>query len=244
MAHPIGQSRRRPVAVAVVVVAAVSLLLAACGYRGDLETPLAQKFQWYSFLNGDDIRERCVEGTPPHYRLVYNGRYEEQLRRYEIIGDGAGGAIYQAGAQESANVIRLSTDDVLAPWRWQTSETRLSPPELNGFETALRQSGFFEPAPVGLLLDSYGFYWTVVGCRDGVIHFNAWQFPSARYDRLSFPAWLARFDETEVAVNPPRDVGPAERMHLLNPAKRRGDPTIGFTLTVGEDGLRDHGTLF
>ena len=101
------------------------------------------------------------------------------MRAYDLVGDGAGGAVLTARVQERPSLLRVTSDDLLAPWRWRSSSTPLSPPEVDGFESSLRQSGFYEAAPRGLRLDSRRFYWIAVGCRDGEVHFNAWQHPGA-----------------------------------------------------------------
>ena len=44
------------------------------------------------FLAGDDIRQTCGPNGLPRYRLVYNGRYEEQPRSYDLVGLDGGGA--------------------------------------------------------------------------------------------------------------------------------------------------------
>ena len=80
-------------------VTCITILLAGCTYRGDIDNPAVRKVSWFSYLDGTDIRTACAEGAPDSYRLVYNGRYEEQLRSYEITADGAGGAYLVARAK-------------------------------------------------------------------------------------------------------------------------------------------------
>ena len=102
-------------------VTCITILLAGCTYRGDIDNPAVRKVSWFSYLDGTDIRTACVEGAPDSYRLVYNGRYEEQVRSYEITADGAGGAYLTARAKGRTNAFDVSFDDVLAPWRWKRS---------------------------------------------------------------------------------------------------------------------------
>ena len=83
------------------VLALLCGLVPGCAIDQAAHNPLAQRFVWYRFLNGDDIRENCYEGSLRRYRLVYNGRYQEQLRRYEVIADGAGGAYLVSRVQGS-----------------------------------------------------------------------------------------------------------------------------------------------
>src|SRR5688572_17659370 len=82
-----------------VIAVSLSGLMAGCAYHGDsvsdLDNPAVQKFAWFSFLDGHDIREACAAlgpKAPARYRLVYNGQYEKQLRVYEIEAQPSGGA--------------------------------------------------------------------------------------------------------------------------------------------------------
>ena len=45
-------------------------ILAGCTYRGEIDQPATLKATWFSYLNGDDIRSACADGTPVRYRLV------------------------------------------------------------------------------------------------------------------------------------------------------------------------------
>lgn len=213
------------------------LLLLGCSMQEGVNNPLLQRFVWFDYLNGSDLRADCRAGSPPRYRLVYNARYQEQLRRYEVTGDGAGGAFVVARAQASGSLASIALDDVMAPWRWQRSETRLAPGGFAGFEAALERDGFFGPAPKGLRLPSAGFYWTAVGCRDGAVHFGAWRYPSAGYAALAFPALLFAEDRTGLPVNPPREIDAAELAFPRANVNFNNNTGTVFWLRVGAKGL-------
>jgi hypothetical protein len=213
----------------------MAILLAGCSYRGDIDNPLVRKTSWFSYLDGTDIRAACAAGAPDRYRLVYNGRYEEQLRSYELTADGAGGAFLIARAKGRTNAFDISLDDVLAPWRWKRSQTRLSPAEFQRFVALLEQSGQFAGAPVGLRLFSGDFYWVSSACRNGTFHYHAWAFSNDGFSRVRFAEFLFKHDQTELAVNPPRQIPASE---FLGPQGRQEDQTqIRFWLQVREDGL-------
>lgn len=211
------------------------LVLAGCAYRGGTDEPVARRASWFSYLDGGGIRETCVPGSIDRYRLVYNGRYTEQLRSYEVTGDGAGGAILVSRALGKATLATVRSDDLLQPWRWQRAESRLSPAEMHEFMAALERSGTFDDPPDGLRLHSWKFYWVASGCRDGMFQFRAWQHPSAEWDRLAFPEFLLARDATGVPVNPPRPISPAENF-LRGPADERMG-TMRFSLEVSGKGL-------
>lgn len=217
------------------VLLAVLLALGACAYRGGTDDPVSRRLSWFSYLNGDGLRESCGPGTIDRYRLVYNGRYNEQLRTYEVTGDGAGGAILVSRALGQANLANVDLYDLLGPWRWERSEGRLSPAETREFIEILERSGMFAGAPEGLRLNSWRFYWVASGCHDGTYHFAAWQHPSAGWDKLAFPEFLLARDGTGVPFNPPRPVSPAENF-IRGPADER-PPEKRFTLTVRGSGL-------
>ncbi len=212
-------------------------LLVGCATEGATSNPLTQRFVWFRYLNGDDIRQNCFPGGPSRYRLVYNGRYQEQLRRYEVIADGAGGGLLDSRVQGRASLTGVTLNDVMAPWRWQQAEVRLSPGELAELEAALERSGLFGPPAAGLRLPSAGFYWLAVGCREGKMHLNAWLHPSAEFSALEFPDFLFARDGTGVAVNPPRRIDAAELAFQGTRPAATGRQR-NFWLTVGEGGLR------
>lgn len=213
----------------------VSLTL-GCAYRGGTDEPVLRRATWFSYLDGGGIREACVPGTIDRYRLVYNARYNEQLRSYEITGDGAGGGIVVSRAIEEANLAEIRLDDLQAPWRWKRAESRFTPAEMRSFTEALAQSGLFDPPPDGLRLHSWAFYWVASGCRNGEFHFSAWTHPSARWEALTFPELLFANDETGVAVNRARKLPAAERFGPPGGREERG-AEARFTLQVDGSGL-------
>lgn len=213
----------------------VVYLVGGCAYRGDIDNPVVRKVAWFSYVDGADMRSGCAEGALDGYRLVYNGRYEEQLRSYEITADGTGGAYLMARAKGPANAFDVSSDDVLAPWRWNRSEARLSPAEFQRLVALLEESGQFAGAPAGLRLFSGDFYWVGSACRDGAFHYHAWQFSNDGFARTRFAEFLFAHDQTGLAVNPPRKIPAGE---YLGPQGRREDQTeIRFWLQVRENGL-------
>ena len=215
----------------------LAIILAGCAYRGSIDTPPTVKVTWYSYLNGDDIRAACVPGAMDQFRLVYNADYDRQLRSYEVVADGAGGAFLTARAQSGSGLQlqRFSLNDPLALGNWRKSQNRFSPVVFAAFTHALKVSGAFEPAPEGLRLYSDQFYWVASLCREGRFSFNAWLYPSARYDKVTFPGMLFAADKTGVPVAPPEAVGPERR---LKGAPRGEKPNSIFQIRVGQNGLQ------
>ncbi len=219
------------------------IVLAGCTYRGAIDQPVTLKFTWFSYLNGDDMRQVCTAGSPDSFRLVYNGSYNEQLRTYEVVGDGAGGGNYIARVMRGGG-LRLSQFTLRNPQAvagWTVSQTHLSPDQMVALTAALADSGAFAPSPRGLRMASEQFYWISAACREGQFYFNAWVYPSERFARLTFPAALFGYDQTGLAVNPPRQVPPIERASSTTGI---GERDLHFGLEVGDNGLVAGPTAF
>jgi hypothetical protein len=230
--------RRRGLIVTAAGLVASAVLLGACAYRGAIDDPIQRRFQWFSYLDGSDIRAGCARGAIDRYRLVYNARYAEQVRSYEIVGDGAGGAYLTARSRGAyANLAHISSEDPLAPWRWYKSEIRLSPAELAAFKGALAADGLFEPPKsVGRRFSSEQFYWLASGCVDGAFHFGAWADPWTDLAQLHFPRFLFERDRTGLAISRPHPLAGGERIGPPGiPGEAGADAP--FTITIERDGI-------
>jgi hypothetical protein len=218
----------------------MAYLLGGCAYHGparsDIDNSAVRKVAWFSYLDGNDIREGCVAGSPDRFRLVYNGQYEKQLRSYEITSIGAqnAGAYFVARALGQSNLANVSLDDLLAPWRWQKSEARLSPAEFDQFRDLLAQSGWGQGAPQGKLLHSRDFYWVAAGCRNGQFHFDAWVDAQGDFRAIKFQEFLLARDKTGLAFRKPVTVRPIDRTEQGRP-RERSAPI--FALTVSGEGI-------
>ena len=229
--------RRRRRAWPVLAMIGLGFVGAACAYRGQIDNPLTLKATWFSYLEGGDIRQSCAPGAVDRYRLVYNARYTEQLRSYEVTADGTGGGVLVARALGGANLLEIRLDDPQAPWRWQKSEARLAPGEMTEFVADLDRAGLFGPPPDGLRLNSWQFYWAVSACRDGRFYFSAWAHPGPQFDSFEPVAeFLFARDKTGLPVSRPRPVDAAERFGSRGGQEERG-ATTRFTLQVEGNGL-------
>ena len=215
---------------------APALLTAACTYRGDIDAAPTIKVTWFSYLNGDDIREACVPGAPFRYRLVYNADYARQVRSYAMMSDGEEGAYFVARAITGSGIVLdgFTFKDPLGLGGFQRAGEQIDGAALAEIDRALEWSGAFETAPKGLRLYSDQYYWVAALCHEGRFYFNAWLYPSDRYDRISFPQTLYVHDKTGIAIAPPRKVGPAAR---LKGAPQGTIPNQIFQIRVGDNGL-------
>lgn len=230
---------------ATVLVLILGSLTVACTYRGGSD-PVTRKLTWFSYLNGDDLRAECAPGAPERYRFVYNGVYIEQVRLYEVRTglEGHGGEFdaRAIGPTRLGGLVITKPEDVLAPWQGKTASASLSTENLADLSEAMRESGVFDGAPSGLQLHTEDFYWIVAACADGRFSFNAYRWPSPRFEAASFAELLFAWDATQVPVNPPREV---DRNWLyVEPDGQDLASYPIFTLSVGEDGLRGVPRLF
>jgi hypothetical protein len=238
-------SRPRPYGLAqTLALLLAGLLLLGCEADGVPGNPLGIKLQWFSFLDGDDFKRQCDAGEPDRYRLIYNARFEEQVRVYDVTQYGDE-AILRARAVAPGFVLTATRDSL--DFGWQESKARLTPAEFAEFKRRLQQSGFFAPTPVGLELYSPDFYWVGMSCEDGAFHYTAFARPSPEFEALTFPEFLFDHDETGLRVNPPRDIPVSERLRAkgggMGPVRERGQ-SPAFRMVVDEDGIAgDYGLL-
>lgn len=212
----------------VTLVFLLGLPLLSCRYQGEsIDNPFERRILWFSFVAGDDIRESCRPGTTDRYRLVYNGFWREQVRIYQL--DLGGADVLEQRVVEPGSLTALSSDDLLAPWRGKTAETRLDPAQRVRLVAAL--AAVSAPPPVGLRLPSDGFYWTAAACIGGHFFSNAWLFPTAEFEALQFPKELLALDRTEVPFNAPDPIGYVRNYDQPHLAAER------WFLTVGKDGV-------
>src|SRR5437867_11809582 len=171
-ASDVAESERRHYGVAFVFHAlVVVLILVGCRAGGGVPgNPIGLMAQWFSFLDGDDIRDSCRPGSGDHYRLIYNARFQEQIRVYDVTSYGQE-AIFLARAVHPG--LNFSSPQGFDPG-WQKSQTRLASAEFAEFRRRLEQSGFYDPTPVGLELFSTDFYWVGMSCEHGQFHYMAY----------------------------------------------------------------------
>lgn len=233
----------------IALAALAAALTASCTPREDdnrfigatTDNPLALKLTWFRYLAGEDIRQTCTADTPNHYRFVYNGDYNQQLRTYDVVADHTGSAVVTSRALTGSGIatsIDLGFDDVLASWRWARGQSRMSRGEVAAFNSTLARDAVFRRPDQAITLHSNGFYWVATGCRDGAFFANAWPFADERFQALAFPEALLVYDRTEVAVNPPRARDLAESVRAKSGprgANRSRQPY--FVVELGRDGF-------
>jgi hypothetical protein len=216
----------------------LSLLVLGCRAGGDAPgNPIGMMTNWFSFLNGDDIRDTCRAGSGDRYRLIYNARFDEQVRVYDVTSYGPEAIIVARAVHPGLNFSSpLGFDPT-----WQKSQRQLTELQFAEFRRRLEQSGFYDPTPVGLELFSTDFYWVGISCENGTFHYMAYARPSLRFNALTFPEFLFDHDYTRVAVNPPRNVPASERLRAMGGGVNRANKfsrAPAFRFVVSQNGIR------
>lgn len=222
--------RRHPVISLTIALALAGL--AGCTYTGDdIGNPLYRKVQWYSFVEGSDIKAACAEAAPERFRLVYNALWDQQVRIYEWDSAAKSLKISVVGTKDLTDI---TLNDPLTPWRAKVATVALDQAAQDGLTAALADSGAFGPPAVGLELPSHSYYWTAASCHAGKYVFTAWSYPSPAFDAARFPTALAALDPERASIVPPAPVA----IDVIREHDRQRGRVEEFTLRVGPDGLR------
>jgi hypothetical protein len=227
----------RTTALRIAFLALVAGTLGGCTLAGPPATGPGRQVGWYGYVGGSDIRQSCLPGADDHVRFVYQATYARQVRGYELVvarGADVGSLRSQAWGPPALLSFGGGGPSLGGPVE---SRAVVEKQDLARIEAALRESRFDAPAPVGALLRSDRYFWTVAACRGGVFHFNAYLLDLDEPRQPAFAAALFGFDQTGVPVRPPEPTGGP----LIVRDARRASPDLredlSFQLPVGTDGL-------
>jgi hypothetical protein len=218
--------------------------LAACSNVERANDPVTGRLSWFSLLEGRDIREACVPGAPARYRFVYNGNYDEQTRVYDVTRTEAGAAFKVSVSTGFATLFQYRTG---AQNPWNPIRESRAPVDLDTYRAlarALEADGFGQPSRTDVAFPSWNYYWIVSACADGKYHLNGWLNGTSdgktAFNALTFPAFLQKLDQTEIAfVNPRPNPYADYRDRLANQT-----PDRSFEVRLSENGLSLNRPLF
>ncbi len=226
------------------ILAVAATVFALIGCSGDISNPISRKLNWFHYAAGDSLRDSCRPGALDQYRLIYNANWDQQVRAYDLresaLKDGSAVLFTQVfGGGYGFNVSNFTLSDVTSPSSGKSGQVRLTPDQYKTVLGAIDASGFGQPAPKGLRLESYDFYWIVSACVNGQFHFNAWRFPSDRFEATGpFGSQLFALDGTGVPPNWPRPQNSAEQYSQTElPRYKTYGGTYSFEFIVGDNGL-------
>ncbi len=184
-------------------------LLAACTAKapGDLGgSPVGRALYWRSYLDGDDLRASCRAGASDRARLVYNARYIDQVRAYDLTV-GAARARLQGQVFSGTGLVDMRQGDGLGLSKARPFERALTASEAETVWAALADAGAFDPAP-RTTLQGHEVWWLAVGCRNGARFFNAWRAGTPAWAGQRFRDVLAPLDASGIAFSPVERQGP------------------------------------
>jgi len=221
--------------------AAGALALGACAAgQGTADNPVLRKFQWFSYMEGGDFKDRCGPGAPARYRMIYNAVYTEQVRVYDLVADAGRLDARVIVPMDLRNFTVEGVTDLLNPWRGTTASRTVNAAAAAELLGALDADGAFGPPAVGVELPSMGYFWTIASCHDGQYHFTGLAWPSPAWERARFDDVLFALDPVGMAVNAPRDT----RLKRTQKPGTASNVENEFITKVGENGLAGFEPLF
>lgn len=198
------------------------MLCNSADHAAEIADPLTGSLRFFAHVQADDLRAQCGDGRD-RIRLVYNARYDRQVRSYDLGADGT----LSVQIRDGANIARISIDDPIKPWRGGYDGRILDATERTRLASAVF-GPLAENSPAGLQLPADRTWWLIAACHDGRFRFDAALYPSAEWDRLAFPAVLRDLDRTDRPwAEPLADA----------PYYHRDEGPAAFNLSVGRDGL-------
>jgi len=210
---------------------ALATLLAGCTATGPADigrSPPERSLRWFSYLHGADIRQACTAGAPDRARLVYNARYIDQMRAYDLTGRDVGARL-EGRVFTGTGLLSMGQGEGLGLADGVPFDRRLTASEAATVWRALDEAGAFRPAP-RMGLEGHEVWWLVVGCRDGEVFFNAWRAETPRWQAQAFRQALAPLDPTGIAFAPVQRRGvPIEMVEEMR--------DFDFRIEVTPDGL-------
>jgi len=177
---------------------AVLGVTACTTYQGEVANPIERSLTWFSFVAGDDIRSSCRSGGADHYRFVYNGIYERQIRAYELVPVPAGAELTVRARGRSGRVDRFSFDKPFGPWELVQGRAQLDNSTAAAIVDSYAAAVAASPSSAGQRLDSNEYYWIVAACSAGNYSLNAFLDPKVDVNALEFPKLLLAHDDSGV----------------------------------------------
>ncbi len=168
-------------------------------YQGTPANPVERSLTWFSFMAGDDIRTACRSGGPDHYRFVYNGIYNAQIRAYEFTPTQNGADLTVRARGRSGLVNRFTVDNPFGPWELLQSRAQIDNSTAAAIVEAYANAVAASPPSTGQRLDSNEYYWIVASCSAGKFALNAFVDPKVDINALAFPKRLLAHDDSGVA---------------------------------------------
>jgi hypothetical protein len=175
------------------------LLVVSCKTTGPAGDRFSYRYQWLSYLAGDDIREFCSLGSQDRLRLIYNADFNNQTRTYDFVASSDGSSALTSKRWVGSSTILVTGGDLIGALDPQSSQGRVSAGDMVGLVDLLDQSAFYEPAPT-MALRSDDYFWSGVACLNGQFHVQA--YPRDRLGMVAFAGYLEKLDPLGIVLPP------------------------------------------
>lgn len=224
----------------------ITLLVQGCTALGPASDPVSRVLSWFSYMNGDDLRRACARGATDRYRLIYNARWTEQVRSYDLVAarplPGTQGHAVPVDAKlvaqsfTPAPIFNAYLDRLNGGDATQVEEVRLAPDAFRRLEAAIfdvtsRTGG------EGSWLRSDRYFWLLMGCRDGVFHLTGFEVTPETHDGLVFLAPLIAVDPITRPLVRPRALPEQPYAQTAGQRERR---EVRFRVQVRDNHLIGH----
>lgn len=176
---------------------AATLSLVGCAQPGYESAPWLRHLGWFRTVLGQDLIATCTTDTP-RLRAIYNGRYDTQIRQYDLTPTATGAWQLATMVRGTTNVLTLDSRDLAQPWRGRTTERTVGAEDRQRIIAALDATP--DPVASGTNLPSDRLYWIVTECRDGKVHTRAWLLDDSRPQQPAFVAVLRALDPDETPL--------------------------------------------
>ncbi|MGH6720366.1 MAG: hypothetical protein ACREER_13720 [Alphaproteobacteria bacterium] len=209
-------------------------LVAGCAATGAPDSTFEQKFTWYRYLAGDDVRAACAADGPIRFRFVYNAVFTEEVRALDLDAAPGGGGWLESRRYQGSRVLDVASAGPLnVP---QRGAVFLNADKVAELLDAITASGFAGAAETGLILRSDSHYAVASGCRGGEfkLHGYAWNTLGG----LGYAALLERLDPIGIPWPKPVDTGAPSGAIDDTRAEARESSEVFFVIEMGQTGLR------
>jgi hypothetical protein len=140
-------------------------LLGGCALMGSGDEGASDRHEaWIRYFSGEDLRDRCDEGEPDHFRLAYQRPGQPDIHVVEAIGNIAGGAMITAHDYGPAE---LAHSHPPAPGDPPDAPLPLRPRHFSALVYWLDRLGVLSPNPGLPGPADAKLSWMVCGCLNG-----------------------------------------------------------------------------
>jgi hypothetical protein len=206
----------------------VSLLIAGCTASGPPSDRLSFRFQWLSYLEGEDIRTACEEGAPARLRLIYNADFNNETRTFDLTPLDGGASLLETRRLVGSETTRIVGGRVNEAIDVEEGRAHLSAEQVRHLVDLLDESGFYGTPPVGAMLRSDDYFWAATGCIDG--RFMVQAYPRDRLGQIRFAGYLESVDPLGAPLPPAslRDLPPMNSLGRGVPQDQAGETSELF----------------